>query len=201
MISLFAFEWPRLWLMVLFLLRKAFPQPWITSFWFPWTARSQRGCSAAEPSPVGCQCPAACWPAWGVTPFFLILVAQFCLVLQLPTSSQLGAEEVAWAVTGRWRRIKSAGAGNMSEGVQHWGWNLCKNGFYCNLFAPWSVFPLTVYFSHLKLKTWEVLWGLGAPPTAAHPLSLTPFWVTGGMNCYPGFPFLLGNAASRDGRW
>lgn len=165
----FAFEWPRLRLMVLLWLRKTLPQPLITSFWFPWTTRSQHRYSAAKPCPVGCQSPEACWCIWGMTRFFLILIAQFCLVLQLPTSSQLGAEEVAWAVTEWWKRIKSAGAGNMSKGVQHWGQNLWENGFYCKLFVPWSAFSLTVYFSHLKLERCCEGWGhLPLLPTHSH---------------------------------
>lgn len=164
-----AFEWSCLWLMVLLELRKTLPQPLITSFWFPWTTWSQHGCSAAKPCPAGCQSPEACWRTWGMTLFFLNLVAQFCLVLQLPTGSQLGAEEEAWAVTGRWRRIKSAEAGNMSKGVQHWGWNFWKNGFYCKLFVPWCAFSLTAYFSHLKLVRCCEVWGhLPLLPTHSH---------------------------------
>lgn len=56
----------------------------------------------------------------------------------------------------------------MSKGVQG---NLYKSRVLVQS-VPCSAFSLTAYFSHLKLE--RCCEAMGAPPTAAHPLSLTP---------------------------
>lgn len=86
-------------------------------------------------------------------PFFLTLVAQFCLVLQHPTCSQPGCQGGGASWVGRRRRGKEQGLCICQSEVSLEGRTHGKMGFIvnCHLFLD-LFFSLVVYISHLKLQ-------------------------------------------------
>lgn len=67
-----------------------------------------------------------------------------------------GSVSCHWKMEEEWSQLE---LGIYQREFSTWGWNLWKNGFYCNLFVPWSVLSLTGYFSHLKLERCCQAWG------------------------------------------